>query len=430
MKYLATGPPKFNPLDNSCFPERTFIFEMSNIFKSNQRFIGTVLMFYTFAVNVTAQVPSAAESSGVGMGLTLILIVLAVAVVGFLVWKRNAKPAQEDKNSYANREQRKPDRDHYDEGVDAEKELECFRKAKQTSKSTVNGTAKPKKISKTAVELTGLMQNGQGNGNQLQAQAKAFQEKMKRLQYSQLPINSFLQLTDPKPFDLLPLSSDPSLMNAIEQANEEFEDDESVRAVSVRVLAAFKTRNSVDALSQIALYDLSATVRSKAVTALTEFDHETVFESLLLACADPTREVRAAAARGLFRLSFDRADAWKRIIATRDEFRMIHAARAATEAGIVLKSFDRLLHDDMKIAYEAFALVGLLIKAGETEQIFSAIRESADDRVKFALLHVLSVIRDERSLMELKKIASESNTPKEIAAKMTEVAAARETVSA
>ncbi len=403
---------------------------MSNIFKSNQRFIGTVLMFYTFAVNVTAQVPSAAESSGGGMGLTLILVVLGVAVVGFLLWKRNAKPAQEDKNSYANREQRKPDLDHYDEGVDAEKELEWFRKAKQSTKSPSNGTVRPKKISKTAAELTGLMENGQGNGNELQAQAKAFQEKMKRLQYSQLPINSFLQLTDPKPFDLLPLSSDPSLMNAIEQANEEFEDDESVRAVSVRVLAAFKMRNSVDALSQIALYDLSATVRSKAVTALTEFDHESVFESLLLACADPTREVRAAAARGLFRLSFDRADAWKRIIATRDEFRMIHAARAATEAGIVLKSFDRLLHDDMKIAYEAFALVGLLIKAGETEQIFSAIRESADDRVKFALLHVLSVIKDERSLIELKKIASETNTPTEISAKMAEVMAARETVSA
>ena len=96
----------------------------------------------------------------------------------------------------------------------------------------------------------------------------------------------------------------------------------------------------------------------------------------MLACADPTREVRAAAARGLFRLSFDRADAWKRIIDTKDDFRMSHAARAATESGIVAKSFDRLLHDEMKIAYEAFALVGLLIKAGETDQIFEAIREN------------------------------------------------------
>ena len=87
-----------------------------------------------------------------------------------------------------------------------------------------------------------------------------------------------------------------------------------------------------------------------------------------MACADPTREVRAAAARGLFRLNFDRADAWKRIIETRDEFRMSHAARAATEAGIVAKSFDRLIHEDLKVAYEAFALVTLLIRSGETRE--------------------------------------------------------------
>ena len=39
---------------------------------------------------------------------------------------------------------------------------------------------------------------------------------------------------------------------------------------------------------------------------------------------------------------------------TYDEFRMSHAARAAVESGIVVKSFERLVHDDLKIAYEAF----------------------------------------------------------------------------
>ncbi|MEO6051318.1 MAG: hypothetical protein ABIP78_08305 [Pyrinomonadaceae bacterium] len=74
-------------------------------------------------------------------------------------------------------------------------------------------------------------------------------------------------------------------------------------------MTAFRTRNSVEALSQIALYDLSSNLRSKAVATLTDFDHESVFEAILLACADPTREVRAASARGVFRLNFDRADA-------------------------------------------------------------------------------------------------------------------------
>src|SRR5204863_3413244 len=193
-------------------------------------------------------------------------------------------------------------------------------------------------------------------------------------------------------------SHDPSLLNAIEQANDEFEEDEEVRDLAVRILTAFRTRNSVEALAQIALYDLSSNLRSKSVSILTDFDHESVFETILLACADPTREVRAAAARGLFRVNFDRADAWKRLIEAGDEYRMSHAVRAAIEAGLTQRSFDRLVHDDLKIAYEAFALVALMITAGEDKEIFDAIRDHRDERVKFALLHVLKVIHDERSL--------------------------------
>ncbi|MEO7658870.1 MAG: hypothetical protein ABIV48_04585, partial [Pyrinomonadaceae bacterium] len=120
--------------------------------------------------------------------------------------------------------------------------------------------------------------------------------------------------------------------------------------------------------------------------------------------ADPTREVRAAAARGLFRLSFDRADSWKRIIETNDEFRMSHAARAALESGFVVKYFDRLVHEDFKVAYEAFALVGVLIRSGETEEIFNAVTGHRDERVRFALLHVLKVIPDERTIEELANV--------------------------
>jgi hypothetical protein len=47
---------------------------------------------------------------------------------------------------------------------------------------------------------------------------------------------------------------------------------------------------------------------------------------------------------------------------TRDEFRMRQAVRAGVEAEIVQKSFDRLVHEDLKVAYEAFTLVALMIK--------------------------------------------------------------------
>jgi inorganic triphosphatase YgiF len=239
----------------------------------------------------------------------------------------------------------------------------------------------------------------------LSLDTKVFQEKMKMLQYAQLPINAFNELTPAKKYEQLPLSNDRALLTAIEQANEEFEEDEAIRELAVKILAAFRTRNSVEALSQIALYDLSSNLRSKSVSILTDFDHDSVFEAILLACADPTREVRAAAARGLFRLNFDRSDAWKRLIETGDEFRMSHAVRAAVEAGIVQKSLDRLVHEDLKVAYEAFTLVALMIAAGETNEIFDAIREHRDERVKFALLHVIKAVGDVRALTGLSELS-------------------------
>ena len=145
-------------------------------------------------------------------------------------------------------------------------------------------------------------------------------------------------------------------MSAVEQTHEEFEEDEEIRELSVRILAAFKTRNSVEALSEVALYDLSSNLRSKAVTILSEFDHESVFETVLLACADPTREVKAAAARSLFRLSFDRANAWTRIADSDEEGRMRQIARAAIEADLVNRTLERLVHEDHKIAQRLLRL--------------------------------------------------------------------------
>ncbi len=313
-----------------------------------------------------------------------------------------------------------------DEGLDADKELEWLRKAKKPSKKS---NTKPKKSIGTSGQIK-MSDLTSGNLIPTEEDTKSYQERLRKQQFANLPINSFLKLTEARDFVQLPLSGDQALLSAIEQANEEFEDDEAVRELALRVLSAFKTRNSIDALSQIALYDLSANLRSKAVSVLTDFDHESVFETILLACADPTREVRAAAARGLFKLSFDRAEAWKRIIASKDTYRMSHTARAAIESGIAQKSFDRLVHYDMKIAYEAFALIGLLVHSGETSQIFQTIKSSSDENVKLALLHCLSVIKDDRLLPELNKLRIDASLPESILSRVKETVEAYHPVMA
>ena len=97
---------------------------------------------------------------------------------------------------------------------------------------------------------------------------------------------------------------------------------------------------------------------------------------------------------------------------------MRHAARAAIEAGIVDKAFERLLHEDLKVSYEAFVLVALLIKSEETEEIFDAIQNHKDERVKFALLHVLRVVKDERSLAGLNDLRTANTFSADVSERM------------
>lgn len=383
---------------------------MKRQYKSSRRIAGVILFATALAVNSIAQlkppVDSEQASSAGVWPYVIILILLASLGVVYYFWKQNKQNIEQSEANYGGNNSNYFDSDGFDTNdVDADKELEWLRKTKRSAPKSQNityGLKKSDTNSPGAAAKNSL-------AHESPADTKAFQEKMKMLQYAQLPINSFGDLMPPKSFEPLQVSNAKALLDAIEQTNPDVEDDESVRDVSIKVLAAFRTWNSVDALSQMALYDLSSSLRAKAVTVLADFDHESVFEAILLACADPTREVRAAAARGLFRLNFDRSAAWRRIIETRDEFRMRQAVRAAVESGIAAKSLERLVHEDLKVAYEAFTLAALMIRAGEHNEIFEAIRSHKDERVKYALLHVLKAIKDERSLDGLNELVRDGS---------------------
>ncbi len=265
-----------------------------------------------------------------------------------------------------------------------------------SERSTFAGTARSKK-SPDGVDLpnaTSSEKNEQGTAS--------------------LPIFSFAKIKQTESYEPLPFSEEPALLSAIEQVREEFEEDEEIRALAVRILAAFKTSNSVEALSQVALYDLSSNQRSVAVTTLSEFDHESVFETILLACADPTREVRASAARALFHLTFDRAEAWARMANLKQKGRMVQMARAAIEADLVERSFERLVHRDRKYAYEAFALVTLLIRAGETEVVTEFLQKTTESSVRKAILHTIKISKNKHAIGGLKALLSKKNLTPEL----------------
>lgn len=392
---------------------------MDKILYSRNKFaaLASLVLFYT--VETWAQMPSVhvpqtdreiPEPVQDDTWWYATLFLLFIGLAGAVYWWQTTKKANGSIAQGAAKNQSKPLKNskssnsfQSDDSYDVDKELEWLRKNRMPK----GGHKKTNGAIRTAA-------NGSSVGGNLP-------EEKKETEFEALPIYSFTGIKKVAEHSLLPLSNDSALMDAIEISQDESEDDEMVRQIALRVLETFKTRNSAECLGQMALYDLSSGLRSKAVATLADFDHESVFEDILLACADPTREVRASAARGLFRLSFDRADAWTRIAESKDEFRMRQAAKAALEADLVERSFDRLIHSDQKTAYEAFTFTNLLIKAGETEEIFGAIMKHRDKKVKLALLHVLKAVKDETTLPNLYALLEQNSISPEIKAKVDEV---------
>ena len=197
--------------------------------------------------------------------------------------------------------------------------------------------------------------------------------------------------------------------------------DEHVRANAVRELAAHPVQRSVMALSATALNDPDSAVRSAAVTGLGSIDHESVFAPVLLALADDSREVRAAAARTLSGLHFDRADAYVRVMETADTDTLEAVAKACIKTGIAAQAIDRLASEDRHQAYEAFSLFSLLARANETEPIMDAIKNHKDDEVRLCAVRVLNVAAHPDLAPKLRELVSGGEMPENVRTAVLEV---------
>lgn len=381
----------------------------SNFQEIKKCFLKSAFTILFFSVEIWAQMPSlkvpAPEEIDTPEDNTwwyAALFLLAIGLIGTVFWRSNLKKSGK---SSEKKIPNKPTQKKNNGSLDAGKELEWYRKNQK-----LMGGKKRSKINDGGLSS---LQNSSGmNGNRIGGTNKTTEDAEKSV--FELPIFSIEKIQSARPYAPLPISNDEALLSAIEQTHEELEEDEQVRELSVKILTAFKTRNSVEALSEVALYDLSASLRSKAVTTLSEFDHESVFETVLLACADPTREVKAAAARALFRLSFDRANAWTRITESDEEGRVRQVARAAIEADLVGRSLDRLTHEDHKIAQEAAAFTALIIKSGETDEIFDALLNHKKMNVRKAILHVIKITKNQKALEGLYSLLEQKNLPLEL----------------
>lgn len=197
--------------------------------------------------------------------------------------------------------------------------------------------------------------------------------------------------------------------------------DVEARSAAARRLAQFHVQRSVEALTELAASDPESAVRSAAVTSLGEIQHESVFAPVLMAFADEAREVRAAAARSLSRMNFDRADAYVRLIETADEESLRKVAIACIKAGMVGQAIDRVISEDRRLAYEAFSLLSLLAKANETEPLMDAIGSHQEMSVRLALIRLLGTTAQPEIATQLRYLAVRDGIPENIRAALMEV---------
>jgi HEAT repeat protein len=157
------------------------------------------------------------------------------------------------------------------------------------------------------------------------------------------------------------------------------------------------------------------------VTSLGEIEHESIFAPVLTAFADEAREVRAAAARSLSRMNFDRSEGYVRLIETADAETLRKVAVACIKAGMVGQAIDRMISEDRRLAYEAFSLLSLLAKANETEPLLDAIINHPETPVRLALIRLLGTTGQPEVATQLRHLAVRDNLPEKVRAALMEV---------
>ncbi len=201
---------------------------------------------------------------------------------------------------------------------------------------------------------------------------------------------------------------DETLAEALERLDST---DVEARVAAAQQLALYSVQRSVEALTQISARDRSPVVRATAVTSLGHIGHVSVFVPVLIAMADEAREVRASAARALSRLNLDRADAYVRVIETADQETLMRLAGACVTAGLARQAIDRLASEDRRQAYEAFSLLSLVARGGQSGVILEVVEGGGDLKVRQSAARLLALQGQPEVASRLRAIAADAGTP-------------------
>ncbi len=154
--------------------------------------------------------------------------------------------------------------------------------------------------------------------------------------------------------------------------------------------------------------------RAAAVSELPRVGGEKAFHHVSAAFDDQSVEVRSAAARAMFDLQEDRAAAFTRALreATPERRRKIGSAIAAS--GLANEAIRNLTGESRDKTYDAFSLLFLMSKAGETQPLMRAIEEHANLEVRLAVVKLLALSGQPDILPAFRRMAVRGSLPPEV----------------
>jgi hypothetical protein len=157
-----------------------------------------------------------------------------------------------------------------------------------------------------------------------------------------------------------------------------------------------------------------AAERAAAVSDLPRVGGEEAFRQLSAAFDDHSVEVRSAAARAMFELQGDRAAAFTRALreATPDRRRKIGSAIASS--GLANEAIRNLTGESRDRTYDAFSLLFLMSKAGETQPLMRAIEEHPNLEVRLAVVKLLALSGQPDILPAFRRMAVRGSLPPEV----------------
>lgn len=158
----------------------------------------------------------------------------------------------------------------------------------------------------------------------------------------------------------------------------------------------------------------NAAERAAAVSDLPQLGGEEAFQHISAAFDDEAPEVRSAAARAMFELQEDRAAAFTRVLREASPERRRKIGSAIASSGLAAEAIRNLTGESRDKTYDAFSLLFLMSKTGETQSLMRAIEEDPNIEARLAVIKLLALSGQPDVLTAFRRMAVRGSLPPEV----------------